>query len=461
MQKYIVQYLYENTQDKRAKRFLDYMKIDLDIRLWSTGLQTPYSFEYEMLLRQWSAKQEAQLSVWKKLKRKIKSLVAVKAGVSHTPYSSNINSSYQHTWSVLSLVENISEENKKKIEEIGIELVSFKEAKNRFSSISKLCKWYNSLSHLSFNELLEEKHAIVLNNLYNEALNEVRQSDFNAVLVRTSELFYEKFFIDVFREIGRPSITLLHGLPAVYTKATESRSDYLLVWGNKIRENFIKAGYDPEHVIVAGNYKYTKEQLQAQNSTLRCSLSDVLILTSATYAEFQHEWEWEKFSVQDRSLLITYLYSIESVLKRCGVKHARLRPHPSVNKEWLADYVDLSFYQLDYEDFNTSLSKATLCIGQTSSTFLEALMSGVTYLVYEPGDGTHTISQGNLVPPFDGSEKALQVAYTERQLEQLIAQSYSPNKSILGEYLCAFEPGVLVGVLSDCKSVIYGISGGG
>jgi hypothetical protein len=265
-------------------------------------------------------------------------------------------------------------------------------------------------------------------------------------LVHTAELFETKIFIDVFRDLGKISIELIHGVPGTSSRI-EDRVDFLLVYGEKIRKNCIISGYNPQKVLVAGNSKYLGQPVQ-NPSSLRCYYEDILVLTSAPFAGHQHDWEFEMFPIFDRSLLITYLYSVENVLKKNGISHARLRPHPSVSKEWLAGYVDMDFYELDYLPINLSLEQATCCIGQNSTTVFEAIQSGVSYMVYEPGDGSFSMTGSLLVPPFDGSDSFLRIANTEEQLDEMIQSHYCPDIKILSEYFESFKPKVILDILS-------------
>lgn len=447
MERYLIKYLFDSTDDNLKIRFLDYMKICLDQRLWSTGNQIPYNYDYQCQLRKWEEKHKNDIGILKRIKRRIYSYVK-KRKSKNVVLDLNIYNTCKYSYKVLSLIENIPEDTIKQFNREGIEVCYINSLKSSYITINKLQQWYNELGHHSFNSLLEPIHYVELDDLFKLAVQEFRASDFDALLVRTSEMFYEKFFIDVFREIQKRSITLLHGLPGVYTKATESRSDFLIVYGNQIKKNFQKVGYDPQRILVGGNYKYTNIMNQTIAS-LRFGLEDILIFITSSYMEFQHEWEWTKFPVQDRSLLLTYLYSLQNVLQRCGVRHARLRSHPSVNKEWFLDYIDTSFYMLDFELLEDSLSKATLCIGQTSTTFLEAMMSGVTYLVYEPGNGKETMLNMPLVPPFDGSDNRLKVAFSESELEKMIKTSYKPDISILNDYIQPFDVTMIKDIIDN------------
>lgn len=451
MEQYILKYLYDGASDEAMKRLLDYCKFQLDSRLWSAGRHIPYSYDTmrEHTLYVTRAMQSPRKRLYAKLHQlcQLFEKKPVKE-IAHQPLPKEKQTSRPYT--VLSLV-SIPTGSREKIEAEGVEYYCVNMDGEQLSgyvtpSMVKIHEWYQTyVRYASFNELIQPQNAVYLDRLFRQLVEELRALPIDAVLIRTSELFFEKMMIDAFRELGKPSITVLHGLPGVYTKATEGRADYLTVWGEKIRENFIKVGYDPKRVFVAGNYKYDV----VPHKTLRASLEDVLVLTSAPFAEHQHEWEWEKFDIQDRGLLITYLYSVESVLKKAGVQSARLRPHPAVNKEWLMEYVDKDFYQIDTMDFIQSLTQATLCVGQTSSTFLEALMCGVTYIPYELSeDAKIGMGGAEIVPPFDGSEKTLKTAYTEEQLLKMIEARYSPEFD-MEAWMQGFDAKVIKKILEE------------
>ena len=455
MEQYILKYLYDSTSDSAMRRLMDYCKFQLDSRLWSAGRHMPYSYDTQRDLAEFRSRSSQSLRSRCRAKiQQVKSLfVRPREEVLYDdfPKQKQTNQSYA-VWSFV----DIPLESRKRLENEGIEYYYTNVYASRLSgyitpALVEIHQWYESyICNAPFNEIIKPQNAAYLERLYHQLVDELRALPIDAVLVRTSELFFEKLMIDAFREIGKPSITLLHGMPGIYTLATESRADYLLVWGEKIKENFIKVGYNPSRVFVGGNYKY---DVMPSHEMLRTSLDDVLVLTSAPFAEHQHEWEWNKFDIQDRGLLITYLYSIENVLKKCGVKHARLRPHPAVNKEWLKEYIDIDFYEIDRSDFIQSLTQATLCVGQISSTLLEALMCGVTYIPYEPSEnGKVGMGKATIVPPFDGSEKTLRVAYSEDQLYDMIIQKYSPNTFDMQAWMQGFDAHEIKMILEKAKA---------
>lgn len=461
MERYVLKYLYDHSNNPKEKRFLDYFKMLLDYRLFSFGMHDTDNFEYKQLKHFEELQQDKGIKSllhprrrWRKLKERINSI----SENYKAKRSLSVNGDYQQChYKVLSIF-NLRKET---IEELNRnDIAVYHYGKPFFdgdvtydsTGLKALDSFIERLRYKDFNELLKEENYDTLDAIYRDAVEEFRATDFDAVLVWTSETLECKFIIDVFRELGRPSITFLHGLPGPYRKIEESRASYLCVWGPEVRRNYLKAGFDPEHVLVAGNARYASFP---KYESIKCDIEDVLVLTSATTGAHHHEWEWNSFPIYDRELLITYLYSVEKVLKESGVKHARLRPHPSVDKSWLAKYLDMSFYEMDKEEFSVSVSKATMCIGQPSSTMLESLRMGVSYIVYEPSeDGLHLMNGRLLYPPYDGSDKYLRIATSEEDLDRMICERYVPDVRLLDEYMIPFDGARIKKVIDDWKSKI-------
>ena len=449
MDKYILKYLFDNASNSDVRRMYDYLKNTVDYRFYSQGRHFTHS---------WDRYRTQNISMqnkpkWKRVFNKYKSYVQNLISKRRTgkPIVKRQLTLSTDTYNVLSIV-NLPFESREALQKCGINCIYLNmngEIEYDLPAAIAMSQYYRSIQHMTFAELISDENINKLEVLYDDLAKELSLYAFDAVFVRSSELFFEKIFIDIFKSHNKPSITLLHGLPAFYTKATESRAEYLSVWGDKIRDAFIKVGYDPDKVIVAGNYKYATILPVKE---LRCSKEDVLVLTTETFEDSQHEWEYEKFSTHDRSLLITFIYSVEHVLKQNGITHARLRPHPHVNKDWLKEYIDLDFYTLDNDNMLSSLQKATMCIGPTSSTMIESLMSGVSYMVYEPCDGQHTLAGDVLVPPFNKEYKNFKKAYNEEELSQLIQSRYVPDANmLLHDFLQPFNPLAIKKIIEKSK----------
>lgn len=447
MDKYILKYLFEQTSDKDVRRMYDYLKSDIDFRLWSQGRHFAQSWDVVRA----SDVASQNRPKWRKVLGNLKSYI--KGGYrKQRSISKKTLVLPQSGYNVLSVVD-MPVPSQKRLQECGINYfyvgINHCYIEYDMPAMEAMVDFFIEMQRLTFRQLIADETIKRLHILCDNLKEELSRYAFDAVLVRTSESFFEKILIDIFQAQNKPSITLLHGLPGIYTKATESRADYLLVWGDRIREAFIASGYNKERVLVAGNFKYT--EMPVING-MRCAKEDILVLTTETWADGQHEWEYEKFPIHDRSLLITYLYSVEHTLKMNGVNHARLRPHPHVSRIWLRDYIDMNFYTFDEENILTSLKHTTMCIGPTSTTIMEALMSGVSYLVYEPGDGMQSMMNELLVPPFDKNYIYLKKARTEEELSELIQTQYKPDANqLLQDFLQPFNPQIIKQILDGQK----------
>lgn len=261
--------------------------------------------------------------------------------------------------------------------------------------------------------------------------------------------FFEKLAIDVFKELKMPTFNFIHGLPGVYNIKDYNRTDYLVVWGDEIKENFVKIGYNADKIIVNGHPKYQNIEI---HEDLKFSLDDILVLTkSLNGSQFT-----DSLIIGDRSNLIYYLLSIQQILQKFGVKSVRLRPHPSENIDWYFSYLDVDFFKKDDSDITTSLKKSTLVIGGTSTVFLESILSGVNYLVYEPVLEDKKLLDGfYAIPPFDGLNKKVPVAKNQQELEQFLLNKTKVDPTIINQYInSTFDSNLVLNKIKEHNEII-------
>jgi len=443
MERYIIKYLMDSTHDEWRKRYYDYMRLALDHHLWSYGNNISSSLERWIDHKQNYVipKHGIVRFILSKIKSKPQRVKPVESNI-------RVTSDKAYKYKLLAIYQKpyLPDDTIEALHQLGITVeYAYDEGKVWTDAMGRLNSWYSKMKFLPFNEIIMDNHIEELKEIYTSLLDAIKQSKIDALVVFTAEPFEAKILIDIFRELGRISMELIHGIPG--SKPTEeNRVDYVLTYGDGIKRIFLDAGFEEEKVLVSGNSKYVKYPDLIKDH-LRCSTDDVLVLTSASSVEHQHQWEYDNFSTNDRSLLIAYLYSVEAVLKRVGVTHARLRPHPIVDKHWLSQFVDMDFYEMDYLSLSESYAKATCCIGQNSTAVLEAIQSGVSYIVYEPGDGKHSLTGDKLIPLYDGSNPYLKVAYKEEDLEQMINAHYCPDIRVLNGFMECFKPEVIKEVL--------------
>ena len=277
-------------------------------------------------------------------------------------------------------------------------------------------------AYLIGGEFLEKikRYKVLLKGLY-------AADNISALIVPNDTSFFEKLSLKIFDEVGKPSFIFLHGLPGIYNSIDDNGARYLIVWGDKIKENYVKAGIAGEKILVSGHpyYKTFRKQV------LRSGLEDILIITKAmSGGQFS-----DRVRVSDRGNPILYLYSIQNILEGIGVKSVRLRAHPSENRKWYSRFIDTDFFKFDLEALDDSIKRSTLVIGPTSTLLLESVYYGVNYLTYEPSVNDIDLLNFILVPPFDGSDERVPVAKSEGELGELLIKEARVDGSFFADYV--------------------------
>ncbi len=280
---------------------------------------------------------------------------------------------------------------------------------------------------LNFNQLLAENFMTEINQFEGELILFFRKKNIKSLFVPNDMSFFENLSIKVCRQVGIPSFIFLHGIPGRYNHIDEHFSDYLIVWGDQIRENYIKTGMNPNKIFVSGHPYYKKLKL----TQLKNSLDSVLVLTK-TMVGAHHS---DGVTSGDRGNLILYLYSVEKILKSLGVKQVRLRPHPSENANWYLKFINQDFYTIDKENLKQSIQSSSIIIGPTSTVFLESLYHGVNYIIYEPSLNNIELTNHILVPPFDGSDSKIPVAKNEDELAYILKNKIKVDQTCFNDYI--------------------------
>jgi len=419
MDKYLIKYLRDNASNELSRKYIDFFKIELDWHIYNAERHISHSYY-----------RDRKIST----KEKLYSILQYQNSL----FDSFINKS-DHSPKVLSTVyfpvNNA-------LNELGFKVMSpvwrSVGRKNIFGD-HQVILWHrkiqNLIRHREFHSFLDIELHVELENFQQHLFNKYENANFRALFLYTDQFFYSKYNIDIFKKLNKPSFIFSHGLPGIYSKEVDHRSDYLLVWGEKIRENYLSAGFSADKVKVVGHPKYKKP---SSANTLRSELSDVLVVPVSSVLYHQHEYD--QTILMDKSMVILYLYQVQDVLTKLGVKKARYRVHPSLNKAWIKSFLDQKFYILDEEPLESSLSKTSLVIGATSTLFLESLIYGVNYIVFEPKDeeGMNMLNT-TLVPPFDGSDPKVMVAHHASELSQMIKENVMNDFSIVRDYIQPFD----------------------
>lgn len=423
MDKYLIKYLIENTDSQLSKKYIDFFKVELDWHLYISEthisksyhrdrvigleekLKRVYQYANALLLNS-NARQSINLKVLSTL------YVPVKEPLSTLGFDS-----YSPVWHPLG-------------------------RKNIFGDLQTL-KWHKSIQERikegEFHLFLDSKFHNELEEFQEYLLKQYQKQDFRALFLYTDQYFYSKYCIDIFKKLDRPSFIFSHGMPGTYTLEVDNRADYLMVWSEKIKNNYIKAGFNSSKVKVVGNpsYKYLEK-----HRTLRSDLSNVLVIpiSSVTW----HHHEYDNIVVSDASMVVLYLYKVQMVLKKLGLKKARYRTHPSINKEWVHPLLDQEFYVRDTEPLITSLKKSSMVIGSNSTVLLEALIYGVNYIGFQPKQENGVNMSGyKSVPPFDGTEEKLMLTDNEEDLEKMLKSNVMTDYSLVHDYIQDLDLSIL------------------
>ena len=291
--------------------------------------------------------------------------------------------------------------------------------------------------HKSFNDIFYKiKHNSLCDLSSASFLNEIKEfkekakmmvslKNFKGAFFSNDLGFFERLFIDVFKELNIPTFIFLHGLPARYNDIDDNRADYLIVWGDQIKENYISNGVSIDKIIVTGHPSFPgKQQFE-----INFDMSDILVLSKPMNGAPSIS---DDIILSDRGNCIKYLESIKSVLVNFGINHVKLRLHPSENIEWYSDNIDNGFFKIcNSKPLEEILEMSTLVIGPTSTVFLESLYYSTNYIIYEPQSNGLDILNYPVVDPFDKNNNNIEIAANESELNKIIKNKYCiPNKFI-------------------------------
>jgi len=423
MNEYLVKFLRDNADNELSSKYIDFFKIELDWHIYNNETHITKTYHRD---RKVTFKEET-----------IKSLQYAYAilGMSEKSESDKLN--------LLSTLPLLDSQTLDKLRFNSYSPVWHSIGRKNIFGDLKTIKWYKSLQKLikkdDFHFYLDKNLHIELERFQNHFVEEYKKKNFRALLLHSDQNFFSKYFIDVFKKLEKPSFIFTHGLPGIYSKDVDNRSDFLMVWSDKIKQNYLDVGFNSSKIKVIGNPNYKKIQ---KNKELRSDLSDILIIPVSSILWHQHEYDSKVLT--DKSMVVLYLYKVQIVLKKLGIKKARYRVHPSINKSWVHSFLDQDFFIMDQQSLVDSINRSSLIIGATSTVLLESLIHGVNYIVFEPKDDNNINMAGfKLVPPFDGSEQKLMIAKEENELENMLRNNVKTDYSLLHDYIQNFDPAIL------------------
>lgn len=292
----------------------------------------------------------------------------------------------------------------------------------------KLQKFRNKLKRCDFSEI----NTLLMDyiDIKAELKNHYSKNEIKLLILPQDMGIFERISIRIFKELNKKTYIFSHGLPGRYNHIDDNKSDFLVVWGEKIKQNYIKVGFNETKILVSGHPLYKK--IDISSLRLKSSLNNILVLSKSLNGT-PHSTGTR---TSDRTNLILYLFQIKNELIKQGVKFVRFRPHPSENIKWYYKYIDANFFILDkYKSISDSLKEATIVIGPTSTMFIDAILNNVNYLVYEPNFDGNDLNNFPFVPPFDSSDKRLIISKNITELSHNLKILPLVDTSIILEYI--------------------------
>lgn len=293
-----------------------------------------------------------------------------------------------------------------------------------------LLKYENYLNKVKYDNILLPESIGHYKKIQNKLLEYYSNANIKILCLYNDMCSFEKMSIKIFKQLNKPSYVFLHGIPGRYNNIDENRTDFLVVWGKKIKENFVKAGINENKIIVSGHPSYKKYDLS--KIKLRSELDKILVLSKSMFLSPQGD----KVQLADRGNIILYLLEVQEVLKRHKVKFVKFRPHPSENINWYYKFISKDFFRPDFNsNITESINQSSLVIGSTSTSFLNSIMNNVNYIIYEPSYNKNDLLNFPLNPPFDNSDERAVVANSKEELFEKINNRSIVNKEILTDYI--------------------------
>lgn len=428
MDNYIVKYLRDNATNDVSRKCIDFLKIEFDRQIYKFHYNAPNV-----------NKKKTKLDRVKDQYTTIKNYLEIIS-------EKRIN--LPHKKNVMSFIEFPIAEN---LVELGIHPISPSWNPVKGTTVLgdlKTILWFRKINKTvksgNLQQFLDIEFHREFLSIQSHLVEQYRKYNIHALFIRSDVYYMSKFALDIFKQMNLPTFIFTHGLPAIYSLEVDNRSDYLMVWGEKMKQNYINTGFDPNKIKVVGHPSYQQLPIFQR---LRSDFSNILVIpVSATLG---HQNEYENTILMDKSATVLYLYKVQKVLEKFGVSKAKFRVHPSINRNWIYNFLDQNFYEVDKANLTESLKNASLVIGATSTVLLEALIHGVNYVVYEPKkENELNMINLPLVPPFDGSDEKIKIAHSDHDLEKLLEEKALTDYTIVHDYIQDFDLSVLKEILN-------------
>lgn len=247
----------------------------------------------------------------------------------------------------------------------------------------------NQMMFADFNVVLSDDYQKKVYKLRDELCDFFKNNHTPFLLLANDLVPVHRIAIDVCKELGIPTGIFLHGLPARYNNIDDSRADYLFVWGDKIRDNYLNAG-SKTNVVVTGHPNFSSFKIGDLNP------ENVLVLSRAICGAPSSS---NIHKVDERGICIQHIFAVETALKKAGINKAVLRLHPSENPEWYSKFMDKDFYTLDTTPLGYSIGHAKMVVGYISTVMLDTVLNDVPCYPFVIDKDSNEYAD-EIVPPF-------------------------------------------------------------
>lgn len=251
-----------------------------------------------------------------------------------------------------------------------------------------------------------------------------------ALIVPQDIGFFEKLAIRLCAKLNIPSFAFVHGLQFHLNDIDFNRTDYLVVWGELSKNDFVSKGFSKDKIFVSGHPNFA--DLNVIKSKLEFDFKNIVVLTLSLPGISPSDVR----NITNRSNCIFYLSVIKRVLINMGVHRVKIRPHPSENTQWYKLNIDTTFFIFDERPLNLVLKDASLVIGPTSTVLFDSLIAGVNYLVFEYEENGMSLNGYPIPSVYNGSNSKVPVAKNEPELIDILCKRKAIDVSVIHD-LCA------------------------
>jgi len=400
------------SENSKNKKYYDFLKENLDSRFYHYGFHFKYSFERKSAFKE---------GLYSKIINFLTGLfVFFMQSVKKSKGPTVISSSYFNTDSYF-----------KTTYDCNVSRPPWAYNQNfdnlfDFNLYKKSEKIKNDLKNKNFSYLVSDTFINKIKDFEQELKIFFVTNNIVALFISNDRGFFEKLAISIFKDLGLPSFSFAHGLQFWLNDYDWKRADYLVVWGILSKQDFVNMGFNSEKVLISGH----PEKINIAKKELRFDVTDILVLGNSLNGVNPSN----EYTLTDRSNCIYYLYLIQKCLKEFNITKVRFRPHPSENPDWYRKNIDLNFYEIDDLDLSSSLVSSSLVIGPTSTVFLDALIEGVNYVVFEPHNQFGFGLNGYRIPSmYNGDNENVPVAKSVVELREILKEKKLVNISILND----------------------------